>query len=85
MLSSLSGAIKLGLGPSSGLDALKSLNVHGKRVLFVMPEDSDNLFLSLRNVLTVEGTLLADINTLATISSMPGAGVVGNGSQGFRG
>ena len=44
-------------------DALKSLNVHGKKVLFVMPEDSDNLYLSLRNVPTVEGTLLADINT----------------------
>jgi len=31
-------------------DTLKSLNVHGKKVLFVMPDDSENLFLSLRNV-----------------------------------
>ena len=50
-------------------DALKSLNVHGKKVLFVMPEDSDNLFLSLRNVPTVEGTLLADINTYDIVNA----------------
>src|SRR5580692_1424304 len=41
-------------------EVLKSLNVHGKKVLFVMPDDSDNLYLSLRNVPTIEGTLLAD-------------------------
>ena len=50
-------------------DALKSLNVHGKKVLFVMPEDSDNLYLSLRNVPTVEGTLLADINTYDIVNA----------------
>ena len=50
-------------------DALKSLNVHGKKVLFVMPEDSDNLFLSLRNVPTIEGTLLADINTYDIVNA----------------
>jgi large subunit ribosomal protein L4 len=50
-------------------DALKSLNVHGKKVLFVIPEDSDNLFLSLRNVPTVEGTLLADINTYDIVNA----------------
>jgi large subunit ribosomal protein L4 len=50
-------------------DALKSLNVHGKKVLFVMPEDSDNLYLSLRNVPTIEGTLLADINTYDIVNA----------------
>jgi large subunit ribosomal protein L4 len=50
-------------------DALKSLNIHGKKVLFVMPEDSDNLYLSLRNVPTVEGTLLADINTYDIVNA----------------
>ena len=50
-------------------DALKSLNVHVKKVLFVMPEDSDNLYLSLRNVPTVEGTLLADINTYDIVNA----------------
>jgi large subunit ribosomal protein L4 len=44
-------------------DALKGWNLHDKKVLFVMPEDSDNLYLSLRNLPSVEGTLLADINT----------------------
>src|SRR6187431_1670655 len=32
-------------------DALKSLNVAGKKILFVLPDENDNLFLSLRNVL----------------------------------
>ena len=44
-------------------DALKSLNVAGKKVLFVLPEYNDNVYLSLRNVPTVEGVLLADVNT----------------------
>ena len=50
-------------------DALKSLKVHGKKVLFVMPEDSENLYLSLRNVPTIEGTLLADINTYDIVNA----------------
>jgi len=38
--------------------ALKSLNVAGKKVLFVLPEDSDtdHLYLSMRNLPKVEGT-----------------------------
>jgi large subunit ribosomal protein L4 len=44
-------------------DALKGWDLQDKKVLFVMPEDSDNLYLSLRNLPSVEGTLLADINT----------------------
>jgi large subunit ribosomal protein L4 len=44
-------------------DALKGWNLEDKKVLFVMQEDSDNLYLSLRNLPSVEGTLLADINT----------------------
>src|SRR5579863_5972474 len=44
-------------------DALKGWDLQDKKVLFVMQEDSDNLFLSLRNLPSVEGTLLADINT----------------------
>jgi large subunit ribosomal protein L4 len=34
-----------------------------------MPEDSDNLYLSLRNVPTIEGTLLADINTYDIVNA----------------
>jgi len=50
-------------------DALKSLNVAGKKVLFVLPDESDNLFLSLRNVPTVEGVLLSDINTYDIVNA----------------
>ena len=42
---------------------LKSLNINGKRALFVIPEYNDNLYLSLRNVPSVSGTLLSDLNT----------------------
>ncbi|MBS1601173.1 MAG: 50S ribosomal protein L4, partial [Bacteroidetes bacterium] len=41
-----------------------------KKVLFVLPgEESENLYLSLRNVPTVEGTLLADINTYDIVNA----------------
>ena len=49
---------------------LKSLNIADKKVLFVLPgEESDNLFLSLRNIPKVEGTLLADINTYDIVNA----------------
>ena len=42
---------------------LNSLNINGKKALFVIPEYNDNLYLSLRNVPSVSGTLLSDLNT----------------------
>ena len=42
---------------------LNNLNIAGKKTLFVIPEYNDNLYLSLRNVPTVSGTLLSDLNT----------------------
>jgi large subunit ribosomal protein L4 len=51
------------------LGVLKSLNIAGKKTLVVMPEYNDNLFLSLRNVPTVEGTLLSDINTYDVVNA----------------
>ena len=42
---------------------LKNLNITGKKTLFVIPEYNDNLYLSLRNVPSVSGTLLSDLNT----------------------
>lgn len=42
---------------------LKNLNIAGKKSLFVIPEYNDNLYLSLRNIPTVNGTLLSDLNT----------------------
>ena len=42
---------------------LNNLNIAGKKALVVLPEYNDNLYLSLRNVPTVTGTLLSDLNT----------------------
>ena len=42
---------------------LNNLNIGRKKTLFVMPENNDNLYLSMRNVTAVKGTLLSDMNT----------------------
>ncbi len=42
---------------------LSNLKIAGKKTLVVFPEYNDNLYLSLRNVPTVNGTLLSDLNT----------------------
>ena len=42
---------------------LKDLKVDDKKALFVLPEYNDNLYLSMRNVPSVDAVLLADINT----------------------
>jgi large subunit ribosomal protein L4 len=42
---------------------LKSLNIGNKKALFVIPEYNNNMYLSLRNVQGVNGTLLSDMNT----------------------
>ncbi len=42
---------------------LNNLNIGRKKTLFVLPEDNTNLYLSLRNVQAVKGTLLSDMNT----------------------
>lgn len=50
-------------------EALKAANVAGKKVLFVMPEYNDNLYLSLRNLPAVGSTLLSDINTYDIVNA----------------
>jgi large subunit ribosomal protein L4 len=51
-------------------DALAKLNVAGKKVLFVLPAEYDrNLYLSLRNLPKVEGTVLTDINTYDIVNA----------------
>jgi large subunit ribosomal protein L4 len=42
---------------------LKSLNIGAKKALFVIPEYDDNMYLSLRNVQGVNGSVLSDMNT----------------------
>ncbi len=51
------------------VDVLKSLNIEGKKTLFVMPEYNDNLYLSMRNLYSVGTTLLADINTYDVLNA----------------
>ena len=42
---------------------LKNLNLGRKKALVVIPEYNDNLYLSLRNVQGVNGTVISDMNT----------------------
>ncbi len=51
------------------MNVLGNLNVAGKKALFVLPEYNDNLYLSLRNVPSVTGSLLADVNTYDLINN----------------
>ena len=48
---------------------LKNLDLAKKKTLVVIPEYNDNLYLSLRNVPTVSGTLLSDLNTYDIINA----------------
>jgi large subunit ribosomal protein L4 len=48
---------------------LKNLNLEGKKTLFVSPEFNDNLYLSLRNIISVGGSLLSDINTYDIVNA----------------
>jgi large subunit ribosomal protein L4 len=48
---------------------LKSLQVSGKKTLFVIPEYNDNVYLSLRNIAGVQGSLLSDLNTYDIVNA----------------
>jgi large subunit ribosomal protein L4 len=48
---------------------LKSLKLDGKKTLFISPEFDDNLYLSLRNIISVGGSLLSDINTYDIVNA----------------
>lgn len=51
------------------VDILGSLKVADKKVMFVQPEYNDNLERSMRNIPTVLGMLLSDINTYDIVNS----------------
>ncbi len=53
----------------SFMDIMGSLKVADKKIMFVQPEYNDNVELSLRNVPSVLGTLLSDINTYDIVNS----------------
>jgi large subunit ribosomal protein L4 len=48
---------------------LKNLNLAGKKTLFVLPEYNDGVYLSLRNVPAVTGTMLSDLNTYDIVNA----------------
>ena len=48
---------------------LKNLNVGDKKTLFVIPEYNDNVYMSLRNIPRVNGSLLSDVNTYDIIDA----------------
>jgi large subunit ribosomal protein L4 len=48
---------------------LGSLKAAGKKTLFVMPEYNENLHMSFRNIYSVNGALLSDINTYDIVNS----------------
>ena len=48
---------------------LKALQVSDKKTLFVIPENNDNVYLSLRNIPGVQGSLLSDLNTYDIVNA----------------
>jgi len=53
----------------SFVDILGNLKIADKKVMFVQPEYNDNLDMSMRNVPTVLGVLLSDINTYDIVNA----------------
>ena len=53
----------------SFVDILGNLKIADKKVMFIQPEYNDNVELSLRNVPSVLGMLLSDINTYDIVNS----------------
>jgi large subunit ribosomal protein L4 len=50
-------------------DTLKNLNVGGKKILLVVGDHDENLYLSVRNVPKIASTLLADINVYDIVNA----------------
>ncbi|HEY6062198.1 MAG TPA: 50S ribosomal protein L4, partial [Chitinophagaceae bacterium] len=51
------------------IDILGNLKVADKKIMFIQPEYNDNVELSLRNVPSVLGMLLSDVNTYDIVNS----------------
>lgn len=51
------------------VDGLKALNIANKKSLVILPEYNDNLYLSLRNVPSVNAALIADMNTYDIVNA----------------
>lgn len=46
-----------------------NVNVNGRKTIVVLPEYNDNVYLSLRNIPSVDGVMLSDINTYDIMNS----------------
>jgi large subunit ribosomal protein L4 len=51
------------------MNILNSLNVGEKKLMFVVPEYNDNVYISSRNVASVLTTLMSDVNTYDLVNS----------------
>ncbi len=51
------------------VDVMKGLNVADKKVIIILPEYNDNVYLSTRNIPNVASTLLSDINTYDIVNA----------------
>jgi large subunit ribosomal protein L4 len=51
------------------MDVMNSMKVGEKKLMYVLPEYNDNVYMSLRNVPSVLGVLLSDINTYDIVNS----------------
>lgn len=51
------------------LNILSSIKVADKKMMFILPEYNDNVYMSLRNVPSVLGVLLSDVNTYDIVNS----------------
>lgn len=48
---------------------LKALNIADKKALFILPENGENVYLSLRNIPFVNASLLSDMNTYDIVNA----------------
>jgi large subunit ribosomal protein L4 len=48
---------------------LKALNIADKKALFILPENGENTYLSLRNIPSVNASLLSDMNTFDIVNA----------------
>ncbi|MBL7771147.1 MAG: 50S ribosomal protein L4 [Flavipsychrobacter sp.] len=48
---------------------LKALNIADKKALFILPENGENVYLSLRNIPSVNASLLSDMNTYDIVNA----------------
>jgi large subunit ribosomal protein L4 len=51
------------------MNILNSLKVGDKKLMFVIPEYNDNVYISSRNISSVLTTLMSDVNTYDLINS----------------